>query len=273
MSEKDFYKKEDTGKREKCINCGEETIVYLVTDTREIDPKPFTAIQPCACEKARMEKEKLEAEQKEKAIFSNTCKKHFPFLECDEDIEEHTFAKFVVNKENKKAFDAAKKATLSYWGGCGLNFVGSYGSGKSRLLKTMLYEKHLKNEDCVFVEYARIFDRIFSTIDKDSKESKKTLIYILTKVKNLAIDELGVGTNSAAKEDLFLNIINERKRKGLVTHFSMNDEGEANLGGRIRSRLFEYAMPVVNNAADYRPIALKEKLEKQKKKNKKEIDE
>ena len=72
----------------------------------------------------------------------------------------------------------------------------------------------------------------------------------------------------ASKEDLFLNIITERKRRGYVTHFSMNKEGEENLSGRIRSRLIEYARPVLNNAPDYRQIALIENLTKSNRKDK-----
>lgn len=258
-----FYDKKEVPCSDKCYFCGKPKKAYQYT--HKITGKTHVLVEECKCEKEkRLEVERLKQQELQLA-FSKKCKRLFPLEAFEPDIEKYTFGNFELVPEAKGAFEETKKACFSYWGKYGINLVGSYGSGKTRLGLTYLNERNQKGEDCIAVEYARIFDRIFATIDKENKETKKDLLDCLCNVKNLLIDELGVGTNTPAKEDLFLLILNERKRKNLVTLFTMNPEGEKNLGGRIRSRLNEFARPVPNNAPDYRPKALRKKIAEEKK--------
>lgn len=261
-----FIKKEKSNLYSRiCRDCGEEITVLMCTDTRTPEKSSYYETILCSCEKARKESEVEEGQKHKRDIFSKKCKKYFDFFECDSDIENHTFNNFEINSENKQAFDEAKKATFGYFSKYGINFIGKYGSGKTRLLKTMGFELHLKGEDVIFVEYSRIFDRIFATYDKNNKEKESDLLDCLMNVRNLFIDELGVGTNSPAKEDLFLKIINARSKKGLRTHFSMNPEGQGNISPRISSRLVEFAKPVLNDAPDFRPNVLAKNIELEEK--------
>lgn len=260
----DLYEKKETRYRERCSVCGKEKIVY--TYTHKLTGQSQSFAEECECEKAI----RLEEEEKQRKIkrieFAEKCNKLFPFLLCDPDIKEHTFSNFEVQPGTEQAFNEAKKVTFSYWGKYGVNLIGEYGNGKTRLLKTIGYESHSRGKIVIFIEYARIFDRIFATQDKGSNESKKDLLDCLINCDELLVDDLGIGNNSAAKEDLFLLILNERRRKGKRVHFSMNEkDAELNLSGRVRSRLLEFARPVINNGKDYRPTMLKKKLAAEKK--------
>lgn len=257
-----LYSKKAVPCNDKCPFCGKEKNAYKYTNLLTGQSRVF--VDECECE---IEDQKAQDEQlklKKRIELAKKCEHLFPFLECDPEIKEHIFENFDIRPGTQQAFNEAKKVTFSYWGQYGVNLIGEYGNGKSRLLKTMGYESYINDKIVIFIEYARIFDRIFATLEKGSKESKKELLYCLTNCDELFIDDLGIGNNSAAKEDLFLMILNERKRNGKRTHFSMNEkDAEQNLSGRVRSRLFEFARPVVNRGEDYRPTALKNKLKKE----------
>lgn len=242
-----------------CPECGGKNEVWreLNTEVGEYE----THYSYCACSIEASKKEKLEIERAKKVYLKEKYNKLFPFLDCDEDIKAHRFDNFEIVKGTEKAFNEAKKSTLNYFGGYGINFIGACGSGKTRLLKTIGYESCLTGKAVIFVEYARIFDRIFATINS-SNESKSELTQCLKECDILLVDELGVGTNTPAKEDCFLDILNERARKRLVTHFTMNPDGQGALSERVKSRLKEYALPIILNAPDYRPKVLREKIKR-----------
>lgn len=252
----------DTGKREICPNCGETCIVWQVENPRSCSGYSFQ-VEECSCQRKRREETLLKEKELKNHLFKNKCEKFFPFLSVIPDIEEHIFQNFEINEENRRAYEESKKLTFSYWGGVGLTLIGSYGNGKTRLLLTMGYEKYKRGESVIFVKYSDIFERIFASYEPNAAEKKTDLMDCLLNVQNLFIDELGSGNNSKPKEDLFLKILEERHKKRLQTSFSMNPEGEENLGGRVRSRLTEYAKTVINNAPDYRPTALKKRLKKE----------
>jgi len=247
----------------KCPECGKPYIF----EERQIGPKTVQIpISDCQCDEIREAKEAKIIENHKKDEFKNLCEKLFPvnFIYDELGIEQ-TFDNFEINKENKTAFQIAKKRCLNPFHNYSINFIGRYGSGKTRLVKTMLNERYKHGESCIFVEYKEICDRINDIYYGDSKEKKSEIMHCLKNVKNLVIDDLGIGKNSAAKEAIFLEILNYRsaksKEKGLNTDFTMNEEGENNLGGRIKSRINGIAYSVENNAGDYRPKVLTKRIE------------
>ena len=226
-------------------------------------PKSFR--DQCNCDRAaELETNRLylkDLKERNKKLISNL----FPLYEAIPELEEYKFSNFIQRRGTEYAYGRAAEYYENFQDkynpkGIGLLFVGEYGNGKTRLVQTLLNYLRI-GSSCIFIEYTNLFDRIQAIYQKNSIENYEDIMKCLKYVDMLAIDDIGVGDWTKHKEKILFEIIEQRKKLKKPILFTMNPEGQMQLGGRIQSRIKEICSFVDNEGSEFRSEALQIKLE------------
>ena len=162
------------------------------------------------------------------------------------------FDAFNVTKDNKKAFEVAKRYADKYPISNGLLITGTCGTGKTHLAVAILHAILDKGYPGLFVTVPDLLAEIRKSYNTDHDSEK---IQKVKSAKFLVLDDLGAEkTTDWVQEQLYM-IINYRYEYELPTVITSNlDIGQLSqkIGERTTSRLLEMCYGVKLNGEDYR---------------------
>ena len=149
----------------------------------------------------------------------------------------------------------------------GLLLMGPCGAGKTHLAVAVLLEIIAQDKPghLVFSNFQDLIQEIQGSFDTEGTQSKSQILRPLLSADLLVLDELGSQKPTTFVQDMLYYIINSRYNEKRMTIFTTNylDEPrdpkeenlEARIGRRLRSRIFEMADRVIIEAEDYRRSA------------------
>ncbi len=222
----------------------------------------------CDCDKAveeRKRKKAREEELEEQKKIQDKIKRLFSQSNIGERFKQRTFENFQVTKENKSAFDNAKKYSEVFGKlkntGRGIFFTGPVGTGKTHLSASIHNYLINKQTPVIFDTSINLLGKIKQTYGKNQEEENK-IISLYSKVDLLIIDDLGKEKPSFWVLEKLYEIINNRYEamrpmvitsnfsiRELEIRFSSIDEWIAKA---ITSRISENCSGVVMNGEDWR---------------------
>ena len=228
----------------------------------------------CKCEKATEYWEKYDKYQKQ---IEDECEKL-------EDIEKRklkidrllatsnlgrrfqnrTFETFEINKSNKaiyeKCYNYARDFSQYKEQGAGLFFTGGVGTGKTHLAAAIA--NYLINDLVIPVKFGNVtslLSEIRSTYGEYAKETEAEVIYTLSNVDLLIIDDLGKENRTEWSNSIIYTIINNRYENYkpiIVTTNLAIKELENRVGEATVSRLIEMCEGIKMDGLDYRKARL-----------------
>lgn len=162
------------------------------------------------------------------------------------------FGTFNLTKDNKRAFEIAKRYADRYPLNNGLLITGPCGTGKTHIAVAILHAILEKGYSGLFVTVPDLLAEIRKTFNNDG-ESKK--IKEIMTARFLVLDDLGAEkTTDWVQEQLYM-IINYRYEYELPTVITSNlniGQLAQKIGERSASRLLEMCYGVKLNGEDYR---------------------
>lgn len=152
-----------------------------------------------------------------------------------------------------EAFDAALNFADIPGGSLILESPG-FGTGKTHLLAAVCNKLRERNIRSHFVPEVKLFRALQERMDL--KESYGDIIFKLTTVPFLVIDDVGKAKSSEWKSERYHEIIDERTNNKLPTGISTNkyDNLEDYVGGAAKSRLQIGRVVIEMNPFDYRQL-------------------
>jgi DNA replication protein DnaC len=229
----------------------------------------------CNCEKAQeywkvldeeQEKAKVEEGEQERRIALQTkVSRLFEQSKLGERFKSRTFENFTQNKNNERAYNAAKKYSENFKQykseGAGIIFSGTYGTGKTHLAAAISIELINQGIPVVFGTLINLLGKIRQTYHNDEDEWEVLNIY--TSADLLVIDDLGKEKPSEWVLEKLYSIVNDRYENNkpiiittnydhetLVKRLTVN--GNCETAESIVSRLYEMCRGVVINGEDHR---------------------
>lgn len=177
---------------------------------------------------------------------------------------DRTFDTFIVNDKNReaynKALDYAKNFEEYSKQGIGLFFVGPVGTGKTHLAAAIA--NYLIKEKVIPVKFGNItmlLSEIKATYDEDAKMRENEVIYTLSNVALLVIDDLGKEKTTEWTNQILYTIVNNRyenyKPVVVTTNLSIQDL-EEKLGQATMSRIIEMCRGIKMEGVDFRRAKL-----------------
>lgn len=227
--------------RKKCENCtkdGKETIECRTPDLKCVAGTIYDTW--FICDKA---KQYLQLQEIVRLTMSAGISQRF---------KNRKFDTFKLTKDNKKAFEIAKRYADKYPINNGLLITGTCGTGKTHIAVAILHAILEKGYPGLFVTVPDLLAEIRKSFNNDG-ESKK--IKDIMSARFLVLDDLGAEkTTDWVQEQLYM-IINHRYEYELPTVITSNlDIGQLaqKIGERSASRLLEMCYGVRLNGEDYR---------------------
>lgn len=164
-----------------------------------------------------------------------------------ERFKNRTLACYVASGDGQKralqfATSYADQFGKSLETGRGAIFCGRPGTGKTHLSIGIALAVMERGGSALFTTVQRMVRRMKETFRRDSEESERDVIRMLTYPDLLIIDEIGVQFGSDFEKNLMFDILNERYEKRRPTLLLSNltaPEVKAFLGERIYDRLRE----------------------------------
>lgn len=198
------------------------------------------------CRRARMF---LQTKKIEK-LFGRTC--------LGERFKKRRFDTFIVNQDNKAAYEAALQFCQGYTAHSnGLRIWGGYGCGKTHLAGAIIMELLKQDIAGVFVVVPDLLQAIRRSYDETNKNDND-LQSLFDTVKNaplLVLDDLAAEkTNEWVREKLYI-LINARYEQELPTIITTNcntAQLKEQVGERIISRIIEMTDVVKIEDKDHR---------------------
>jgi len=258
-----------------CIYCGSELnpIGRRAMMRREIIA--WNKFEECQCEGAVKERYEAAKKEEERLIDEETAltraehqakiEKLFKQSKLGERFKNRTFENFQVFDDNKIIFETAQKYAIEFekykTEGIGLNFNGSFGSGKTHLAAAIANYLITKGTPVIFGTVISLLGKLKESYDRD--ESEAEILDLYGTVDLLILDDLGKErVNEWVLEKLY-HIINERYENNLplviTTNYDIDDltqrfttkNNEENAKA-ISSRLWEMCRGQEMNFEDYR---------------------
>lgn len=255
----------------KCIFCGKE-LEY--TQTGEGIFKIWRVPDKCNCEKAKEYWEKYEESMKliNKAIedFKKTESRKIEIENLMERsnlgrrFRDRTFNTFKKTEENeiavKKAYEYASNFAEHETKGKGLLFIGQVGTGKTHLSAAIA--NYLMFEKIIPVKFGNVttlLGEIKNSYTNSKEVSEGDLIYLLSNIRLLIIDDLGKEKCTEWSNNIIYTIINNRyenyKPIIVTTNLSIK-ELENQIGEASVSRLIEMCNGIKMDGTDFRKVKL-----------------
>lgn len=229
----------------------------------------------CECEKAQdywktfdesEKKAKTEEEEQERRIaLQRKVSKLFEQSKLGERFKSRTFENFSQNKNNERAYNAAKKYSENFKQykseGAGIILSGTYGTGKTHLAAAISIDLINQGIPVVFGTLINLLGKIRQTYHNDEDEWEVLNIY--TSADLLVIDDLGKEKPTEWVLEKLYSIVNDRYENNkpivittnydhetLVKRLTVN--GNCETAESIISRLYEMCRGVVINGEDFR---------------------
>jgi len=167
-------------------------------------------------EKDLEEKQNAEAEQREleeKQKIQQRVNSLFTQSKLGERFKTRTFENFKITNSNKNGYEVAKKFESDLKDnkdGVGLNFMGSYGTGKTHLAAAIAISLINKGIPVIFGTLINLLGKIKATYDNNSGEDEEAIIRLYSTVDLLVIDDLGKEKPSEWVLEKLYTIINQR---------------------------------------------------------------
>jgi DNA replication protein DnaC len=255
----------------KCNFCGKELEYVQAGEGMFI---AWKTPNKCDCKKAldywkrfKEEEKRIKAEVeefKEKEIRKTEVEKLIDRSNLGRRFKDRTFKTFKVTKENetalKKAYDYAVNFNDYESKGKGLLFIGQVGTGKTHL--TAAIANYLMFEKIIPVKFGNVttlLGEIKNSYNDEESASESDLIYMLSNVRLLIIDDLGKEKCTEWSNNIIYTIINNRyenyKPTIVTTNLSIK-ELENQIGDASVSRLIEMCDGVKMDGFDFRKTKL-----------------
>ena len=195
-----------------------------------------------------------ECEKAKKAEWLKHVRELTMFAKISQRFKNRKFDTFKTTKENKKAFETAKRYAEKYpiENGLGLLITGTCGTGKTHLAVAILHallEKGCQGLFCTVPDLLAEIRRSYSA-DEESKKIKEIM-----RARFLVLDDLGAEkTTDWVQEQLYM-LINYRYEYELPTVITSNlniGQLAQKIGERSASRLLEMCVGIELNGEDYR---------------------
>lgn len=256
----------------KCIFC-ENELKFRLTGSEPF--KYWVAPKRCECEKAKQYWSKYDEQttliEKEIEEFKENEEKKLRIEKLigrsslGRRFLNRTFDTFEKTKENEPALKKAYNYAINFpqyeADGKGLILTGNVGTGKTHLVAAianyLIFEKYISVK---FGNVTTLLGEIKNTYsDEDSQVSEGDLIYSLSKVRLLIIDDLGKEKCTDWSNNIIYTIINNRyedyKPIIVTTNLSIR-ELENNIGSASVSRLIEMCEGIKMDGVDFRKTRL-----------------
>jgi len=237
--------------------------------------------QECQCKQATERRNKLILEAVEqkaeeevaiiRAEFNAKVEKLFKQSKLGERFKNRTFENFRVTADNKTTFETAQKYATEFEKykneGVGLNFNGSYGTGKTHLAAAITIDLISRGIPVIMGTTITLLGKFKEAYNR--KESESEIIDLYSRIDLLIIDDLGKErVNDWVLEKLYL-IINNRYENNLpiviTTNYNIDDlikkltatDKYGNIinsdtAEAITSRLWEICRGIEMNGLDWR---------------------
>jgi DNA replication protein DnaC len=167
------------------------------------------------------------------------------------------------NSSHLRAFNLAYRLVREYPSiDQGLLLMGSCGVGKTHLAVAIIHGLIEKGVPCLFYEFGALLKKIQESYNAPAQTSEMKVLAPIFEAEVLVLDELGASKPTDWVRDTMMQIINSRYNDRKLTIFTTNyydvrsnqyeENLEARIGVRLRSRLHEMCKTVIIEGDDYR---------------------
>lgn len=235
----------------------------------------WNKFEECRCEAAVKERHEAWKEEQDHKINEEIAltraehqakiEKLFKQSKLGERFKNRTFENFQILDDNKTVFDTARKYATEFEKykaeGIGLNFNGTYGTGKTHLAAAIANFLINKDIPVIFGTVISLLGKLKESYDRD--ESETEILDLYGSVDLLILDDLGKErVNEWVLEKLY-HIINERYENNLplviTTNYDIDDltkrfttKNNEETAKAITSRLWEMCCGQEMDFEDYR---------------------
>lgn len=230
----------------------------------------------CECEESirhrERERQRLKEEEQKRLEEEALRKKQleidrlFNMSKLGERFKKRNFDTFVVNDENKRAYEIANRFVNNFEGarteGYGIMFSGTCGAGKTHIACSIAIELIKKGIPVIYGTAITLLDKIKETYSENDK-SEAELLELYSNVDLLIVDDLGKEKPTEWVVEKLYYIINQRyenlKPTIITSNFDLSKLTERltvknnnSTAEAIVSRLCEMCAVVNMNFKDYR---------------------
>ena len=217
----------------ECTFCGKA--LYWIAPCCEGIVKSWWAVEPCDCEQAVAERERIKAEMEEarerewveieRARKMERIEKLIGRSGLGKRFQQRTFENFTcTTPDQQRCYDSVKKYADTFTerlqDGKGLLMIGSIGTGKTHLAAAVANQVLAAGVPVIFKTSIDLLTDIRNTYDTDTQESKVVDTY--GTVELLVLDDLGKEKVTAWAASMIFSIINARYERMLPTIITTN---------------------------------------------------
>ena len=217
----------------ECVFCGK--VLYWIAPCFDGIVKEWWALEPCDCEQAVAEYERVKAEAEREREAKRADEERARRKERIDHLigrsglgkrfRQRTFENYVcTTPDQQRCYDSVKKYADTFTerlqDGKGLLMIGSIGTGKTHLAAAVANQVLTAGVPVIFKTSIDLLTDIRSTYDTDTQESKVVDTY--GTVELLVLDDLGKEKVTAWAASMIFSIINARYERMLPTIITTN---------------------------------------------------